>query len=246
MAKLSYNKSDHILRMLRAINRIPGITWMTEALYGVKPSGEKINCAGVNMAHPVGLASGLDRNGEFCNIAASYGVSFVEIGPLYDVRAAIANLRANPSRIPVLANLSGKEDERSFSLINDFVDAIVLNIPPLMFDPAPVDRILQLRQFNDDYRPIIFRVNADINDEKLEKVVDYALSSGIDGFMVPVVMLDKMIGMLKGHLDIICYGLFENAAAVSDALKSGAAAVAISNKPGMYGPSFIKKILKNL
>lgn len=246
MAKLSYNKSDSILKVLRVVNRIPLITWLTETLYKAKTIPDKVNCAGVTFEHPVGLSSGIDRTGEFCNIAASYGVSFVEIGPLYDVRAAIANLRTNPPVIPVLANLSGKDDLRSFSLIYDFVDAVVLNIPVLGFEAGPIDRILQMRQYNDQYRPVLFRIVPEISAEKLDKVIDYALGSGIDGLMVPSSMLEKVVPMARGHMEIICYGMFENASDVEAALSSGAAAVAITNRPGTYGPSFIKRLLKGL
>jgi len=246
MAKLSYNRTDHILKVLKVVNRIPSVPWITETFYGVKPSENKVNCAGINMDYPVGLAAGIDRTGEFCNIAASYGVSFVEIGPVYDIPETIEILRKNKPRIPVLADLSGRDDEKSFSLLYDFVSAVVLNIPNLVFEAAPVDRILQLRQYNDEYRPVLFRVNADISKEKLDVVMDYALSSGIDGILAPVTMLEKVVEMAMGHMDIICYGIFEKASDVKDALDKGAAAVAVSNKPGAYGPSFIKNIIKNL
>ena len=247
MIRQSYSRSERILRLCRAMSSIPGVTWLTELIYKAKAQPDSKTClAGVKLEHPLGVASGLDRTGAYCSVAASHGAAFLEIGPLHDVRGAIANLRENPSPVPVLANISGSEEEKSFQLIYDFVDAVVLNIPPMNFEGATIDRILQLRQFNDEYKPLLFKFNEAVTDENMDKAVDFALSSGIDGIIVPRRLLEKTVSLSSAHLDVMCCGVFENAADVASALEAGAVAVAITNKPDVYGPSFIKKTLKNL
>lgn len=242
------DKIDRILSRLRILNRIPGINCLIDLFYGVKPSAEKIACAGMTFDYPVGVAGGIDASGEFCGIAASSGASFVEIGPVEDVDATIDNLRRNPSPIPVLAVLPGKEDERVFALLYDFVDAVVFDITETEVDCDSFERILQMRIYNDEYKPVFFRIPPYLNmpEEKIDEVMDYALGSGVDGIMVPRKMLGKVVGMALGHLDIICCGHFDSASEVVETLKAGAKAVAITDRPGEIQRSFIKNVIKNI
>lgn len=244
--QLKTGRSDRILRFLKVWNRIPFVTRITDMFYGVKPSEQKVSCAGMTFDHPLGIAGGIDTTGEFCNIAASYGAGFVEIGPLDDIMAAINNLRSNPSPVPVLAVIPDSDAEKTFALLYDFVDAVVADINESEFDSDSMEMILQLRLYNDEYKPVFFRIPPGMTEEKLDEVMDYALSRGVDGIMAPGEKLEKVAEMALEHMDIICYGHFEDASAVAAALKGGAKAVAITDKPGEMKPSFIKKVIKNI
>ena len=46
-----------------------------------------------------------------------------------------------------------------------------------------VDRLLNLRMYYDNYRPILLKVSPDLSKEQLDDIVDYCLRSGIDGIV---------------------------------------------------------------
>ena len=46
-----------------------------------------------------------------------------------------------------------------------------------------VDRLLDLRMYYDEYRPILLKVSPDLAHEQLEEIVEYCLRSGIDGIV---------------------------------------------------------------
>lgn len=45
-----------------------------------KPKGQSIQAMGLNFPHPVGLAAGLDKNGDYLDALAKIGFSFIELG----------------------------------------------------------------------------------------------------------------------------------------------------------------------
>jgi dihydroorotate dehydrogenase len=46
-----------------------------------------------------------------------------------------------------------------------------------------VDRLLDLRMYHDDYRPILLKVSPDLSHEQLDEIIEYCLRSGIDGIV---------------------------------------------------------------
>jgi dihydroorotate dehydrogenase len=46
-----------------------------------------------------------------------------------------------------------------------------------------VDRLLDLRMYYDEYRPILLKVSPDLSHEQLDEIVEYCLRSGIDGIV---------------------------------------------------------------
>lgn len=46
-----------------------------------------------------------------------------------------------------------------------------------------VDRLLDLRMYYDQYRPILLKVSPDLSKEQLNDIIDYCLRSGIDGIV---------------------------------------------------------------
>ena len=46
-----------------------------------------------------------------------------------------------------------------------------------------VDRLLSLRMYYDEYRPILLKVSPDLSHQQLDEIIDYAMRSGIDGIV---------------------------------------------------------------
>lgn len=85
-----------------------------------------------------------------------------------------------------------KDYEKSFALLYDFVDYFVLNVScPNVKDLCKlqdisslseiIDRLLTLRRYFDDYRPILLKLSPDIPTSQLDEIIDLVLVSGLDG-----------------------------------------------------------------
>jgi dihydroorotate dehydrogenase len=77
-------------------------------------------------------------------------------------------------------------------LLYDFVDYFVLNVScPNVKDLTKlqdinnlseiIDRLLTLRRYFDDYRPILLKLSPDIPKAQLDEIIDMVMISGIDG-----------------------------------------------------------------
>jgi dihydroorotate dehydrogenase len=68
--------------MLRTVGKIPGGKALVKLFYKRDPKGLSREVFGIRFPHPVGLAAGLDKNGEYYNELGWCGFSFIEIGSL--------------------------------------------------------------------------------------------------------------------------------------------------------------------
>ena len=221
----AHNLTLSAIAMLR---HIPFAQSIVRALYKREsPSLEK-------EVFGIGLAGGLDKNGEFYNDMANVGFGFVEIGSLTPqpqdgnpkprcfrvpqdkaiinrfginnkgVRNAVEHLKKNKPEVIVAANISkntasinedaAKDYESAFALLYDFVDMFVVNVScpnvvgltslqDITFLSEIVDKLLNLRMYYDEYRPILLKVSPDLAKEQLDDIIDYCLRSGIDGIV---------------------------------------------------------------
>jgi dihydroorotate dehydrogenase len=89
---------------------------------------------------------------------------------------------------------AAKDYESAFALLYDFVDMFVVNIScpnvvgltalqDMNFLSDIIDRLLNLRMYYDDYRPILLKVSPDLSHEQLDEIIEYSLRSGIDGIV---------------------------------------------------------------
>ncbi len=63
------------------VARSPALTRLAEATYGFEaPASLSTHAFGLDFRHPIGLAAGLDKNGEAIDLWAAIGFSFVEVG----------------------------------------------------------------------------------------------------------------------------------------------------------------------
>ena len=71
-----------LFSMLSFIKHIPGARALMRAIYKKESPTLAREVFGLNFPNPVGLAGGLDKNGESYNILSDFGFGFVEIGSL--------------------------------------------------------------------------------------------------------------------------------------------------------------------
>ena len=221
-----------LFKTLAIIRHIPFSRQIIRSIYHRETPNLEKEVFGIKFPNPVGLAGGLDKNGEFYNDMANFGFGFVEIGSLTPkpqdgnpkprcwripkdkaiinrfginnkgVKNAVEHLKKVRPQVIVAANISkntssinedaAKDYETSFALLYDFVDMFVINVScpnvvgltalqDISFLSDIVDRLLDLRMYYDEYRPILLKVSPDLSHEQLDEIVEYCLRSGIDG-----------------------------------------------------------------
>ncbi|MBQ0024837.1 MAG: hypothetical protein KBT00_03840 [Bacteroidales bacterium] len=237
--------ASRVFGFLKMLQHIPFVPQIIKLAYRVKDTPE-VSCFGLKFRNPVGIAAGVDKNGEYYDILSNYGASFVEIGPMRDVLPAIRNLQENEPDTIVFANLVNTDIERSFSLVYDFVDAIVLNVSNHSTVSTVIDRLVTLRRYSDEYRPILFKVAVDMGDEQLKEGIGYVLGSGLDGMMVPSSRVRQVVELSQGLFPVIAVGEFNNPVEVRQALDDGARLVAVRDTFAHFHLSYVRRILKYL
>ena len=58
-----------------------------------------------------------------------------------------------------------------------------MTAPDVTFLSDIVDRLLDLRMYYDEYRPILLKISPDIPREQIDEILDYCMLSGIDGIV---------------------------------------------------------------
>lgn len=71
-----------VLWLLRLIGLVPGGRWLLSRCFAVRHPALEREVFGLRFANPVGLAAGIDRNGEAVREWGAVGFGFVEIGTL--------------------------------------------------------------------------------------------------------------------------------------------------------------------
>ncbi len=223
-----------IFKGLAVLRHIPFAQSIVRTIYRKDYPKLEREVFGIKFPNPVGLAGGLDKNGEFYNDMANFGFGFVEIGSLTPlpqdgnakprcfrvpgdkaiinrfginnkgVKNAVEHLKKVRPEVIVAANISkntssineeaAKDYEKGFGLLYDFVDMFVVNIScpnvvgltslqDISFLSEIVDRLLELRMYYDNYKPILLKVSPDLSHQQLDEIIEYCLSSGIDGIV---------------------------------------------------------------
>lgn len=222
------------LGALSVLKRIPLAKQVTRLMFRKSTPELSREIFGRVFPNPVGLAGGLDKNGEHYNMMGSFGFGFVEIGSLTPepqpgnpkprvfrvvkdralinrmginnkgVKYAIENLKKERPDVIVAANISkntssmnedaAKDYESAFALLYDFVDMFVINLScpnvtgltklqDVSFLSEIMDKLLSLRMYFDEYRPILVKVSPDIPQPQLDEIIEYILMSGVDGIV---------------------------------------------------------------
>ena len=232
---------------LRILKIAPFLRPLVQALYKRSAPTLRKEIMGMEFSSPIGVAAGIDKRGEYTDVIACYSPSFIEIGPLRNVMHAIPHLQERSEDIRIFGNLSNtREIQRSFSLIYDFVDAIVLNVSLNTTVSQVIDQLLELRRYNDTYKPIIFKLNRDLTPEVLDQLADYMLRSGIDAVIVHADSVQLIREKTEGLMPVIALAEITDPEQAAPLLDTGADLIAVNNSPLRYGPALIKKINKYL
>lgn len=211
------------------------------------PAGLEKRLMGIRFAHPVGVSAGIDKNGELIDALSCFSPAFIEIGPLRNVRDTIQKLKKRRCSTIVLGNLSNSKDLVSaFTLLYDFVDGIVLNVSQGSSVSKVIDHLLELRRYNDTYKPIIFKLYPDLTADELENVVKYMLGSGIDGVMTNCDAIGLVREKTHGLLPIIAVCETPAPEQTAQTLDSGADLAALALSSFRHGPRLLYRTVKYL
>lgn len=118
------------------------------------------------------------------------------------VKHAVEYIKKHQPRCIIGGNISKSSDvsnenapkdyEKSFAILYDFVDYFVINVScPNVKDLCKlqdinslseiIDKLLALRRYFDEYRPILLKLSLDIPVSQLDEIIDLVLVSGLDG-----------------------------------------------------------------
>ena len=87
-----------------------------------KPQGKPVNAMGMEFPHPIGLAAGLDKNGDHLDALAKIGFSFIELGTVTP-RPQEGNPKPRLFRIPAAQAIINR-----MGFNNHGVDALIANV----------------------------------------------------------------------------------------------------------------------
>ena len=87
------------LASLRLFALLPGALWLLRRLFGVKDARLRVTALGRQLASPVGLAAGLDKDAEVFEAFGALGFGFVEVGTVTAL-AQPGNPRPRLFRLP--------------------------------------------------------------------------------------------------------------------------------------------------
>lgn len=161
--------------------------------------------SGLRFLNPVGLY----RQTESLRVRplAGFGLGFLTLNPdsanLLEWIQRLAEHRSSLNGTLLGVNLK-KDIERSFSLVYDFADFIIIDadsnegigstdLPDI---PDLLEELLKLRLCYEHYTPIFVRLPSGLDQEDMRSLLSYSLLSGINGIVA------KGLGTLNTVLDI--------------------------------------------
>lgn len=100
---------------LTALEYIPGFCFKI-------PKGNSVQALGLNFPHQVGLAAGLDKNGEYLDALAKLGFSFIELGTVTP-KPQVGNPKPRLFRLPEMNAIINR-----MGFNNQGVDALVAHV----------------------------------------------------------------------------------------------------------------------
>lgn len=141
-----------------------------------------------------------------------------------DISQTIRNLSGKTRQGEVIAKLSkarnyqfngsSKGTDMSFGLLYDFVDSFIITDYDDLDDD--IDSLINLRMYNDEYKPIFLEVKSSLLYEELDEILAYSMLSNIDGLYIKNHRLLKYaVEKANGNLSFISeipenYGINRN------------------------------------
>ena len=157
--------------LLRLIDRLPCTRWVLHKIYAVEDPSLEREVFGMRFKNPVGMAAGLDRNGEIFRTLDALGFGFVEIGTVTPLPQQ-GNPRPRVFRLPddrAILNrigLANKGLERVICNLRHSHKGIVIGCNIGKNSVTPTDEAAQdyLRVFRNLYQYVdYFTVNVSYN-----------------------------------------------------------------------------------
>lgn len=146
----------------------------------------------MNFISPVGtFVSDIDTGIKYASFQLDNAYSFVIVN-CKDLYKTVSMLKKLPREYNIIAHLdvrqscnyngSQKSLEATFGILYDFVDAFLISGIDSLSDD--VDSLINLRLYNDEYRPIILDVKSDLLYADLDEILDYSVISNVDGCLI--------------------------------------------------------------
>lgn len=202
---------------------------------------------GLKLSNPVGAAgTAIKDGGMIMGALSDFGYGFIEVD---GNRETLDYLRRGESSVPVFASLNvacanrSEEDtiasaERLYSTLYDFADAFVvcrdLTDPnPILTDESFVtdllDRLISTRLSEEEYKPLLVKVESSFDPHLLNVLIGYCRLSGIDGIIVEGDSLPEALEMMEGivkktsaRFPVVLSAPFRLASEATEALGKGA------------------------
>lgn len=202
----------------------------TSRMFRPRYAEQKCELLGMKFISPVGTyikdRENGARNAEFL---LDNAYSFVIIN-CADLGNSLNILRKLPREYNIIAHLDVKQSynyegkqksmEAAFAILYDFVDAFLISSIDSLSDD--VDSLINLRMYNDDYRPIMLEVPSDLLYADLDEILQYSMMSNIDACLISNPRLLKYANeKCEGRVCLIA-GNIESIEGLQEAQNNGA------------------------
>lgn len=204
------------------------------------------NVAGISFKNPAGLRQNPSlRQMRDCR---TYGAGFITLTPpSEDVLNWVLALQEYRKKTILAINVSS-DLSRSFSLVYDFSDLIIIDpdgdqgidSPDISDTSVFLDEVVNLRLCYEHYTPIALRLSHGHTPDEIKALLGHCRLSGIDAIVAPGARKVQMvIEETQGRVPVI--GAAENAEDALACIRAGAALVETT-----LGPFTFSKFLKTL
>lgn len=184
----------------------------------IRPEYSEQQCEflGMTFISPVGLyVKDKDSGIKYAELMLNAAYSYVIVN-CKDLSQTIEVLRRLPREYNIIAHLDVKQSylyggsqktmEAAFAILYDFVDAFLISSIDSLSDD--VDSLLDLRLYNDEYRPILLDIPKHIIKADLDEILDYAMLNSVDGCIFnDMKMLEYANLRCNGNLTLIAGGV---------------------------------------
>lgn len=204
--------------------------------------------AGLVFPNPIGIPYALKhRRFDFLHPAPKAGFLIIT-PPSGNVLSWIKGLKTALPGDAILAVDITTDIVRTFSLIYDFADIIIVNpdsdsgidAADLADTVSLLDELVSLRLCYEQYTPVFLRLTHGITQEELHTLLESCRLSGLDGVVVSTLpMMARVKELTQGRLPVLC--MVQNPEEALQALQEGASL--LETRPGFHG---MKKLLKTL
>lgn len=221
-----------------------------------KRSELQCDMLGMTFMSPVGLYVKDKETGiKYAKLQLNTAYSYVIVN-CKELSQTVDILRRLPRQYNIIAHLDVKQEylyygksksmEAAFGILYDFVDAFLISSIDSM--SSDVDALINLRMYNDEYRPILLDVPSNLLYADLDEILDYCLLSNVDGCLISDPRLLKYANDRCGSYLCLIAGGVDSESSLKEAKKNGADLICTdSSRHSTLGLIFLgRKLLRLL